>query len=240
MVSYPGIPNGYSIDGKVFVESPTVSGRFLQPDGVIFYSYFHSKEADEFRRALALSYTPTFPSVVASLPFDDKIVGLILAQPYFLSMPRGYLPAGPVSFEGEKVFKWGNKHCGEDKAKANGSIVLPEPALVEPFIEGTSERILIVGDSTWHLRYESADWRKNVEAKITILDKPNRLLAHEARYAVDSLRLNVAGLDFIVTSNGAHLLEVNAYPELSDVPDAQDAFVNHFVSWWIHSVLEAE
>jgi glutathione synthase/RimK-type ligase-like ATP-grasp enzyme len=148
-------------------------------------------------------------------------------------VPRGYAPAGQeLRFEGERVFKWSNRHCGDDKARQADSFTPQQPTLVEPFFEGTSERILIVGDDVWHLTYESEDWRKNVAARVRVLETPNQALVERARHTARTLGLRVVGVDYLVTSDGAILLEINAYPGLSDVPGAEDAFVADVARWW--------
>jgi hypothetical protein len=234
LVSYPSIPRAWSIDGRAYVESATVAGRMLEPRGILFYSYFDAPDAAIVRRALALGDTPTFPDVCRTLPLDDKAVGLVLAlESGGPRLARGYLPPGPLpAFEGERVFKWGHRHCGEDKVRTGSGFVLPAAALVEPFVEGTSERILIVGDGAWHLRYESDDWRKNVGARVSVAAEPDPALLEHARNIAGHFHLAVAGVDFLVRDRRPYLLEVNAYPELDGLPGAQDAFLDLATQWW--------
>lgn len=40
------------------------------------------------------------------------------------------------------------------------------------------------------------------------------------------------GVDYLVTRDAPVLLEVNAYPGLSDVPGAEDAFLAELARWW--------
>jgi len=234
IVAYPAIPRAFSIDGRVLIESARVAGRLIEPRGVLFYSYFDAPDAAIVRRALALSDVPTFPDVTRTIHLDDKAVGLVAAlEAGVPRLPRGYVPAGEIpSFAGERVLKWGHRHCGEDKVRAASGFVVPQPALVEPFVEGTSERVLLIGDHAWHLRYESADWRKNVGATITTLAAPEPALLDAARRVATHLGLLVAGIDFLVRDGVPYLLEVNAYPGLDDVPDAPAAFVGHAEEWW--------
>jgi glutathione synthase/RimK-type ligase-like ATP-grasp enzyme len=81
------------------------------------------------------------------------------------------------------------------------------------------------------LHYESADWRKNVGATITVADVDPELLAR-ARRTADRLGLAIAGVDYVVTESEAMLLEVNAYPGLEDLPDASEAFIGMPETWW--------
>jgi hypothetical protein len=231
VVAYPAVPRLYSLEGQVFVESATVAGRWLQPRGVVYYGYFD--DAGAARRALALSATPTFPDVGATLPLDERAMALLLASRADDARPaRGFVPAGTdLTLEREQVLKWGNRHCGEDKARTSGASRVATDAIVEPFVMGRSERVLLVGDRTWHLRYESADWRKNVAATVTKIE-PEPVLVARARRTADRLGLSVAGVDYIVNDAGATLLEVNAYPGFDDADGATEAFVALAAAWW--------
>jgi hypothetical protein len=231
VVAYPAVPRLYSVEGRVRVDSASVSGRWLEPRGIVYYGYF--EHAGVARRALALGATPTFPDVGATLPLDERAMALLLAsradEP---GPPRGYVPAGlELALEREQVLKWGNRHCGEDKARASGSVQVTNAAIIEPFIEGRSERVLLVGEHAWHLRYESSDWRKNVRATVAEIE-PDADLVARARQTAGRLGLAIAGVDYVVGESDATLLEVNAYPGLDDVPAAAEAFVELARGWW--------
>ena len=137
VVAYPAVPELYALDGRLRVASARVAGRWLDPDGVVFYS--DSDAAREARRALALADVPTFPNVRATLPLDDKVLALVAAvradgRP---APRRGYLPAGTeIELAGERVLKWGDRHCGEGKARASGATRVTEGTIVEPFLTG--------------------------------------------------------------------------------------------------------
>ena len=233
VVAYPAVPRLYSVEGRTFVESSSVAGRWLEPTGVVYYGYFD--DAGPARRALALSATPTFPDVGATLPLDERAMALLLASRADEGGPgRGFVPAGiEAKITREHVLKWGNRHCGEDKSRVAGVVHVEHNTIVEPFVDGFSERILIVGERSWHLRYESPDWRKNVKATVTVVDSDPRLVAR-ARATCERLGLTVAGVDYIVGDPTATLLEVNAYPGFDDVPDAVRAFPSPEISdnWW--------
>ena len=233
IVAYPSPPAVHARAGVLRVESARVQGKWLEPDGVLFYSYFD--DAREARRTLALAATPTFPDVRATLPLDDRILALVAAvrAEGESPTPRGYLPAGVrVSLADERVIKWGDRHCGEGKERVRGDVCRDVGAIVEPFLAGRSERVLVVGDAVWQLRYESADWRKNVNATVREVAQDAALVARARRTAA-ALGLDVAGIDYIVGEDGrATLLEVNAYPGFDDVPAAADAFVGSAARWW--------
>lgn len=236
VVTYDIPPRCYAVDGVTFVESPTVSERWLKPRGVVYYSYFD--DAADVRRALALSSTPTFPNVRSTIVLDDRVLALIQAEGLTkFTAPRGYAAPGlTLSFgDAEYVLKSGSKHCGEGKIRVSGEHTFDIACEIEPFIQGRSERVLLVGDLAWQLHYESVDWRKNVNATVSrvALDP---VLVKDARRVTRGLGLDVAGVDYIVTDKGAFFLEVNAYPGLDDVPEAEAAFLG-LASEWSSSLL---
>jgi glutathione synthase/RimK-type ligase-like ATP-grasp enzyme len=113
----------------------------------------------------------------------------------------------------------------------SGVIELAHDAVIEPFVEGRSVRVLLVGERAWQLEYASNDWRKNVRATVSVVDADAELVAR-ARQTTSRLGLALAGVDYIVNDLGTTLLEVNAYPGLDDVPEAVDAFVEMAGAWW--------
>ncbi|MCC7541199.1 MAG: ATP-grasp domain-containing protein [Deltaproteobacteria bacterium] len=234
VLSFPALPRTLTIDGRVYVESARKAGRLLRPRAVVYYGYFDGPEAATVRRALAVAETPSFPSVRRTIMLDDKVLGLLATLGAGLPrLDRGYFPPGDLPlFEGERVLKWGNRHSGEDKVRARSGYTLAQPALAEPFIAGTSERVLLVGDRVWQLRYESDDWRKNVHGIVEPVEADPELVAI-ARRVASHLGLVVAGVDFIVRDEVPHLIEVNAYPSLDDAPGAKDAFVAEITKFWM-------
>jgi hypothetical protein len=236
IVVHDTLPRMYSHIGQAFVESPSIYGKYLRPRGVLYYCYF--EEPGSVRRSLALSDTPTFPGVRRTIMHDDKALSLIAAldaeaKNGYPGIARGFTDEIPVPLdEGETaVAKWGYWHCGEDKKLCEGEAIAPEAAIIEPFIVGESHRVLVVGDSYWQLHYESEDWRKNVNSTITVLDVPDRDLALRAHKTAKELGLVVAGIDYIINDDGAFLLEVNAYPGLYQVQQAEEKFIELAVDW---------
>jgi hypothetical protein len=216
--------------GRTKVESARVEGRFDEVSGVVWHGYFD--DAVPTRRALAISSTPSFPDLRMTLPHDDRLLSLALAtRADGVEVPRSVLGAGDV-FEADAmtVAKWGDRHCGEGKARFVGRFEADAATVLEPFLEGSSERVLLVGNAAWHLRYESDDWRKNVRAKVSLI-APDAALIARARKIAAALSLPIAGIDFLVHARGATLLEVNAYPGLEDAPDAEATFIEEIVRW---------
>lgn len=229
---YQHLPDIYAVNGESYIQSQSGS-HYIRPVGILYYCYFESPE--NHRRALALADTPTFPDVRQTIHHDDKVLSLIAARNADhgeLDVPRGFTHENQtINLKSPLVAKWGKWHCGDGKKICEEYIDVPEPAILEPFIEGESYRILIVNHEVWQIKYESDDWRKNVNSKITVLDKPDSVLADRAVNIANKLNLKVCGIDFIVNDTGAYLLEVNAYPGLYQVPKAEESFINFAAAW---------
>lgn len=225
---YPMPPKGVEVrEGNTYLPHPYVMGLTVVPDLIVWYSYFD--DVRDIRTALAISNTPTYPNIRTTLPWDDKMQGLVMALAIDSgTLPRGYiLPrqrATRTLYPG--VLKWGNNHCGEGKqlVEAEGLLAdtveapASEPLLVEPFVRGKSVRVLKVYHPSrpsfvCQLEYTSEDWRKNVNATVTQVEPSPELVQRALNITRD---LQVAGVDFIVPDDGseAHLLEVNCYPTL--------------------------
>lgn len=225
VVAYPGPVAAYSVDGGFHIESRTVSGRFLRPDAVVYYSYFD--QAHDFRQALALSRIPTFPDVRHTIIHDQRPISFMLAN---MADPNprhdsGFMPRGTtIELAQPSVAKWSDKHCGDGKAIVSGAWTAAESSLIEPYWEGESQRVLRVGERYWQLSYQSADWRKNVDADVCEIDL-DPALVDRTRQLTSRLNLEVAGVDFLVSPSGSRLLEVNAYPGFDEVAAADAAFL---------------
>jgi len=241
IVDYQYLPDIYSIDGVTYVQSQ-FGVHYIRPRGILYYCYFDNPGSK--RRSLALSNTPTFPDVRHTIQHDDKVLsfvaarmadtGSVITAPLYSvqDVPRGFASADhQISIETPVVAKWGQWYCGDGKKICEGTVDAPEPAILEPFIKGESHRILFVGHSAWQIRYESDDWRKNVNSKITVLNKPDFNLVERARRIQRNLHLNVVGIDFVINDTGAYLLEVNAYPGLDQVPEAESVFIKQAILW---------
>lgn len=222
---YDTVPKGYADGGILYIEDPAMVDQYITPDIVLFYSYFEGILG--FRKAMAFSEIHTFPCVKHTILHDDKDLSLILRANFSNMEPlrgRGYVPGGSiVKFSEERVVKMGNSHCGDDKFKwPQGVCHIPdEDSLTEPFIVGESYRVLVIGNKTWAIFYESEDWRKNVGGKQTLVSLPD--IENYYLEQAHSLSLSVAGFDFIFKDWKVHDLEVNCYPGIPDF--AREAFI---------------
>ena len=63
-----------------------------------------------------------------------------------------------VAAEGQAVIKWGNRLCGEDKARFDGTWTASVPTLFEDFIEGEAVRIVLVAGLAWQVGMAGEVW----------------------------------------------------------------------------------
>lgn len=247
LVHYDMVPaTSYSTAGRFRIESQRRAGQMLEPDGIVWHGYFDDPSTHAVRCSIAVSRVPTFPDLRLALAHDSRAVSLALATRAEAELgvpptPHGYVPAkAEAALQGLWVAKFGNRHCGQDKLRSD--ILHDADAIVEPFFEGESIRVLFVGDAVWLLRYEAEGWIKNIGATVQEipLDTPQyaRVL-QRARGMHAGLGLWLAGYDFIVPHNDAEprFLEVNAYPSLTDAVAATAAFLDGVVEWVDRKVL---
>jgi hypothetical protein len=104
IVAHEILPGMIVQDGQLKVESRR-GPRLLQVSKAVFHAIFENDL--DFITALALWGGPTFPCLVRALEHTR-----------FGASLRGYAAPHTRFFsDAEKVAKWGNWHCGENKAR---------------------------------------------------------------------------------------------------------------------------
>jgi hypothetical protein len=137
-----------------------------------------------------------------------------------------------VAADGPAVAKWGNWHCGEDKARFDDVWTATVPTLFETFIEGEAVRIALVGEHAWQVRMAGDGWLKSIhhpEAAFMPIDPE---LLEDTRRLADHFGLEIAGVDYIVAPDGSrYLLEVNHVPNVTVFPEVREAYLDLVVRW---------
>jgi hypothetical protein len=221
-------------DGQLFV--PRQSGPGLLPvDRVVFHGIF---EHDfEFFCGLALWGGPCLPAPDALIASRLKLPCLVKALEVsrFSTPRRGYLsPNFSATFDSERVAKWGNWHCGENKSRISGRFEHSEPCTIEPFLPGRSVRIASIGDQSWQIALDGDDWKKSLhDERAAVESVPDPALLADTLALKDAFGLPWIACDYIVAESGEkHLLEVNAMPNVTRFPQLWDAF-ERFAAEWI-------
>lgn len=175
------------------------------------------------------------PSARGLLDCRQRLPCLARALPItrFGKMPRGCLaPGQTIERATDTVAKWGNWHCGENKARFVGPFTADEPTIVEPFIAGEAVRIALVGDRAWQIRLAGDSWLKSIHHPgAAFMPIDDELLA-DARALSAGLGLEVIGVDYMVGADGdRHLLEVNHAANVTVFPEIREAFLDLVAAW---------
>jgi hypothetical protein len=117
------------------------------------------------------------------------------------------------------VLKVGNIHRGEGKyliRKQEDILCWEGKASAETYFEGESYRVFIVGVSAFCVHVTNDEsWIKNtVGGEVEVVSEPIKGLIEHAREICAAFKLELAGIDYVVTKNSFYLLEVNIFPGL--------------------------
>ncbi|WP_425397734.1 hypothetical protein [Aeoliella sp.] len=219
-------------DGELFVESPSGFGM-LPTSRVVFHGIFENDH--DLIAGLALWGGPCLPNATGMMDCRLKLPCLVraLQLSQFPSPQRGFASAN-VEYDSavERVAKWGNWHCGENKARFNGSYRPEEPAIIEHFLEGESVRVVIIGDRYWQIKLEGTEWLKSIHDPTASFMTPDPRLVADTRNIARGFGLEVVANDYIVTNDDRpHLLEVNHIPNVTRFPEIWDAYAEYVVAW---------
>ena len=143
MIAHERLPRILVREGELLVE-PKRGPGWVSVSKVVFHSIFENDL--DFMAALALWGGPCLPHAHAMMDCRLKLPCLVRALQHtrFGSPLRGYAsPHTPFVTDTEQVAKWGNWHCGENKARFSGMWESEEPCLIEPFLPGQAVRIVL-------------------------------------------------------------------------------------------------
>ena len=219
--------------GRLLVEHPHLINTLVPVGRVVFHGIFE----DDFDliTALALWGGPCLPGARGMMDCRLRLPCLVrsLGVTRFGSDPRGYADRGAtVTAESDLVAKWGNWHCGENKARVAEAWTATEPTLLEDFHVGEAVRVVLIGEHAWQIRMAGDGWLKSIhhpDARFMpidpeLLDDTRRLGAH--------FGLEVVAVDYIVGVDGSrHLLEVNHIPNVTDYPELRAAYMDLVGRW---------
>jgi hypothetical protein len=219
--------------GRLLVEHPHAMNQFIPVERVAYHAIF--EDDFDFLAALALWGGPCLPGARGMMDLRLRLPGLVraLAVSRFGGIPRGYADRGTtVAAEGPTVAKWGNWHCGEDKARFDDSWAASVPTLFEQFVEGEAVRIVLVGDHAWQVRMAGEGWLKSIHDPSAAFMPIDTELLDDARRLADHFGLRTVGVDYIVAPDGGrYLLEVNHVPNVTLFPEVREAYLDLVVRW---------
>jgi hypothetical protein len=234
VTSYYMLPKIKLVDGILYVESPSVTEKYLKVDKVIFHSIFENDF--DFITLLALWNGPCLPDATGMMDLRLRHSGLVrsLRATRFGNLLRGMsLSQDIVTTPNETVAKWGNWHCGENKHKFTGNWETPgELTLLEPFIKGDAVRIMLVGEKGWQIKLTGDDWLKSIHHSDSGEMEIDPELLEDTKNIAKHFNLETVGVDYMVAETGEkYLLEVNHIPNITVFPFINSAFIE-FASQW--------
>jgi len=190
--------------GRLRVEHPHRMNAFVPVGRVVFHAIF--EDDFDFLTALALWGGPCLPGARGMMDLRLRLPGLVraLAVTRFGGTPRGYADRGTVvDPESEQVAKWGNWHCGEDKARVAGPWTATVPTLFEDYLDGEAVRVVLVGDRAWQVRMTGDGWLKSIHHRDAAFMPVDPELLDDARRLAGHFGLETAGVDYIVAPDGS-------------------------------------
>jgi hypothetical protein len=223
-------------DSELFVEAASGFG-LLPVSKVVFHGIF--EDDHDLIAGLALWDGPCLPNARAMMDCRLKLPCLVRALKLteFGLPKRGFVSPGiEYGSSVQRVAKWGNWHCGENKERFNNTWQAHESAIVERFLEGDAVRVVVIGPRYWQIKLEGDEWLKSIHHPTACLMEADPRLVADTRNIADGFGLEIAANDYIVTSDGCpHLLEVNHIPNVTRFPEIWDAYSDYVVQW-LHKV----
>jgi len=233
VVQYDMLPKAKMAEGRLFVESNSVPGKYLAVDKVVFHGIF--EDDIDFITLLSLWGGPCLPNAIGMLDLRQRIPGLARALHVskFGGIKRSMV-IGREEWEADKevVAKWGVWHCGEDKHKFSGAWTSTETSVIEDFIEGEAVRIMIINDRHWQIRLTGDSWLKSIHNSGSWEMDVDSDLLEDSKNISRHFGLQIVGVDYMVGHNGQkYLLEVNHIPNVTVFPFMNEVFVDYVVKW---------
>jgi hypothetical protein len=231
VIAHDILPEIVVLDGVLSVE---YRGRMVPVSKLVYHGIF--EDDLDFITGLALWGGPVYPNPVAMMNCRLKLPCLVRALQYtrFGEPARGYASAhARINTDSERVAKWGNWHCGENKVRFQGTTTLTEPSIIEDFLPGKAVRIVMIGEHYWQIQLEGDDWLKSIHhTDAGIIDEVDAELLADTRAVRDGFGLSIIANDYIVGLDGSrHLLEVNHIPNVTRFPEIWTVFRNTVVTW---------
>jgi hypothetical protein len=198
-------------------------GRSVEDDfrGAIYFADVRDKDIERHNLQLFSAHSiPCWPGSAALIDVSDRhgalarcsASGLIdhpVVQAHFTREPCLPFPY---------VLKVGDEHRGEGKHLIRCAADIPRwegVASMEPFFEGESVRVLLLGDRAFGARiHNDGTWIKNAAGARFEAWDPDEEIVHHAHRAMSLFGLEIAGVDYVIDGDGFHFIELNPFPRV--------------------------
>jgi len=232
LIADPALPMVTLEAGVLYAES-SATGRPFVPDKVIFHGIF--EDDLDLIAGLALWGGPVLPNARGMLDGRLKLPCLVRAAAVsrYGAAARGYASTGAlVRATGRTVAKWGNWHCGENKVVFDRFHHPDQPTWYEPYWEGESVRVIVIGDRTWQVALAGPDWLKSIHDPAARFVEPRPELVEDAVRLVRHFGLEIGAVDYQVEPDGTtHLLELNHIPSVTCFEEVRTAYLDLAAAW---------
>lgn len=239
-ISHVIIPKIRVSDGELYAE--TGRGVQMVPISSVVYHGIYENDLD-FITGLGFWSGPCLPNPRGMMDLRLKLPGLLRALTHTrFGFPRGFVSANTMIFadETERVAKWGNWHCGENKERFTDRWLGEEASIIEPFLDGEAVRVVIIGDKHWQIKLEGDSWLKSIHHDTAHFMEVDPDLLDDTRNIQTAFGLEIIANDYIVTADGdKYLLEVNHIPNVTRFPELWDAY-RAFVVGWLEKQIVAQ
>ncbi len=205
VLAHETLPGIVLRDGTLYAENHT-RPKLLPVRKVVYHGIF---EHDlDFITGLALWGGPSLPTARAMMDCRLKFPCLVRAlEVTRFGAPRGYAsPHMRYDTEIERVAKWGNWHCGENKERFSSAWSGAEPSIVEPYFRGQAVRVLSIGEHSWQVSLAGDDWLKSIHHDDADFMEPDADLLVDTLALKDAFGLEIIANDYIVGDDGQKYL----------------------------------
>lgn len=189
--------------------------------GVLYFADVRDKDIERHNlRIFSESGRPCLPDAQRLLALSDRHAALAQCR------AAGFLRHSIVQTQFTRepllpfpyVLKVGDEHRGEGKYLIRRVEDIPQwegMATAEPFFEGDSVRVLLVGDAVFGVMiHNEHHWIKNsTGARMEGWEPPAAMVEHAQR-AKSLFGLEIAGIDYVVGRDGFHFIELNPFPRV--------------------------
>jgi len=189
--------------------------------GAVYFADVRDKDVERHNLRLFCDHAvPCWPDPAALLAVSERhaalarVVAAGLVDHPVVQAQFSRQPLLPLPY----VLKIGDEHRGEGKVLIRSASDIPSwegIATMEPFFEGESVRVLLIGDCAFGVRIRNDDsWIKNSPGASVEAWEPDGAIVAHAQRAMRLFGLEIAGVDYVIDSNGFHFIELNPFPRV--------------------------
>lgn len=231
IIHHETIPKYVVNNGILYVERSNSVGM-LPVDKVIFHGIY--EDDFDFITALTIWGGDCYPNAYAMMNCRLKLPCLARAlRVSNFADKRGFVsPNTAVNVQELSVAKWGNWHCGENKAKFDDNWKSTEAAVIERFFDGESVRIVSIGNNHLQIKLEGDDWLKSIHNDKADFMPIDKALLEDTLKIKKAFEMDMIANDYIVGNDGhKYLLEVNHIPNVERFEVVRDIYMKEILAW---------